>query len=448
MGTEPVRHIGCPVSKVVKIALFTGCCAVFCISQGSLQIAVRGQPGASSAPAISTDGKNSCVECHALMGEKLAAPISALQDDVHAKRGLSCAACHGGDPSQNDPGLAMSPRKGFVGKPKPRDVPAFCGKCHSNAEFMKTFNPSLRIDQEAEYQTSVHGKLIRQGDAKPATCISCHGYHGIRAVADSNAPVYPLKVAETCAKCHGDTEYMRPYSIPTDQAQKYSKSVHADALLKKQDLSAPSCNDCHGNHGATPPGVASVANVCGVCHTRQLDLFQKSPHKTPFEAAQMAACVVCHSNHEISHPSDEMIGTGEKSTCVRCHTEGDSGYETAAKMRAGIDGLAQHIGRAKTSLDSAAYAGMEVSKPLFDLKEAEDRLINARVVIHSFSPRELDTLLEPGLQVASKAQQAGEHALNDLQFRRKGLAASLSVILLSVIAIYLKIRQIDSRRRD
>src|ERR1019366_918341 len=155
-------------------------------------------------------------------------------------------------------------------------VQGFCGKCHSNAETMKRFNPSLRVDQESEFATSVHGKRIAEGDTKPATCISCHGSHGIRAVKDPTSPVYPTNVAATCGKCHAKADYMKQYGIPTDQLQKYQTSVHAEAL--KKDLSAPTCNDCHGNHGAAPPGTASTANVCGTCHIRQAELFAKSPH--------------------------------------------------------------------------------------------------------------------------------------------------------------------------
>src|SRR6266540_7241295 len=32
-----------------------------------------------------------------------------------------------------------------------------CGRCHSDAQFMKRYNPALRVDQVAEYATSVHG---------------------------------------------------------------------------------------------------------------------------------------------------------------------------------------------------------------------------------------------------------------------------------------------------
>jgi hypothetical protein len=402
-------------------------------------------PKKASVPA--PKGKDSCVQCHTQMGDQLAAPVAAMQNDIHRQHGLSCADCHGGDPSQDDPELAMNARKGFVAKPAPKAIPGFCGKCHSNAEFMKTFNPAMRVDQEAEYATSLHGKLIKQGDTKPATCISCHGFHGVRAVSDNNAPVYPTNVAQTCGQCHANADYMRTYAIPTDQLQKYMGSVHAEALIKKQDLSAPTCNDCHGNHGAAPPGVASVANVCGTCHSRQSELFQQSPHKTPFEAAKLAACVVCHSNHEIRTPSDDMLGSGENSKCMTCHTQGDAGHQAAERMHGLMEQLTRQIDEAQVVLDRAVRAGMEVSRPLFELKDARDKLINARVVIHGFSPELFGAAVNPGLEVAKKTNRAGLDALAELQFRRKGLAASLIVISLALSAIYLKIRQIEGRNR-
>src|SRR5262245_27379611 len=145
---------------------------------------------------------NSCVKCHAEIGDELAAPIAQVQNDVHGLRGLSCASCHGGKPNDDEHRGSDDPRKGFVGTPAPRQVQSFCVKGHSNAEVMKRYNPAMRIDQEAEYVTSIHGKKIAQGDQKPATCISCHGFHGVKAVKDSSAPVFPTHVAETCGRCH------------------------------------------------------------------------------------------------------------------------------------------------------------------------------------------------------------------------------------------------------
>ena len=43
----------------------------------------------------------------------------------------------------------------------PADIPDFCGRCHSNIEYMRHFNPSPRTDQLAEYWTSGHGKQLK-----------------------------------------------------------------------------------------------------------------------------------------------------------------------------------------------------------------------------------------------------------------------------------------------
>lgn len=391
--------------------------------------------------------KDSCIECHSQMDGALSEPVQQVKSDVHGARGLSCVDCHRGDATQDDPAAAMDRKKGFIGKPKPADVPAFCGKCHSNADFMKNFNPGIRVDQEKEYLTSVHGKLLKTGDQKVATCISCHSNHGIRAINDPLSKVYALNVAETCSRCHANGDYMKDYKIPHDQHEKYSASVHAKALYERQDLSAPTCNDCHGNHGAAPPGLASVSNVCGQCHVRQATLFQSSPHKTVFDLMQTGECVQCHSNHGISSPSDEMLGVGEKSACTYCHGKGDSGYEAAEKMRAKIDEMAASITRSTEILNRAERAGMEVSKAKFDLNEAKDALTHSRVLVHTFSPDEVDKVINPGIDVSNKGHNAGVAALAELSFRRKGLATSLFFILFLAALIYLKVREVESRQR-
>jgi hypothetical protein len=337
---------------------------------------------------------------------------------------------------------AMDPRKAFV-RPTPRQVAAFCGKCHSNPELMKPYNPSLRVDQESEYVTSVHGKRIAQGDDKPATCISCHGNHGIVAVKDPTSPVYPTHVADTCARCHASPDYMKSYGIPTDQYRKYAASVHGEALLKNHDISAPTCNTCHGNHGAAPPGSVTVGNVCGTCHVRQADLFNASPHQGAFETLDLPQCVACHNNHDVNHPSDSFVGTTTGAACVQCHEKGDDGFQAATMIHARLITLVTAIGNADSVLDRAAQAGMEVSRARFDLNGARDNLTNARVLVHGFSVDGLEKATVPGMKIAEDAQQAGQKALGELLFRRKGLAVSLVVIALAIVAVYLKIRQIE-----
>lgn len=395
--------------------------------------------------------KNSCIECHAKLDDpRLSAPAKLFDNDVHKARGLMCNDCHGGDPNANTNEAAHDLRKGYLGKPKTLDIPAYCGKCHSDANLMKRFNPSLRVDQEREYYTSVHGRLLKEkGETRVATCISCHSVHGIRSPSDPLSSVYPTNVADTCAKCHASADYMRPFGIPSDQFDKYKISVHAKTLYDKQDLSAPTCNDCHGNHGATPPGIASVANVCGQCHARQAELFQTSPHKKAFDEKQLGECITCHGNHAIPKPGDQMIGTQTGALCLNsgCHKPGDKGFIAAGAMRSRIDELIASIDKSNAILNLAERKGMEVSKPKFELKGATDALTHARVLIHSSSSAEIDKVAGPGLDVANKGYQAGVEALAELSFRRKGLAVSLVFILFLAGLVYLKIRQIESRQR-
>src|SRR3970282_2498972 len=92
----------------------------------------------------------------------------------------------------------------------------------------------------------------------------------------------PLRVARTCGACHADATTMAGYKIPTDQLAKYTESVHWKTMSAKGDLSAPTCNDCHGNHGAAPPGISWVGNVCSQCHATMGQFFRESRHAQTF----------------------------------------------------------------------------------------------------------------------------------------------------------------------
>ena len=389
---------------------------------------------------------DNCATCHLALGiTTLTKPAEDYKSDVHAAKGFGCAACHGGDP--NIMGLeAMDRKKGYIGKPTPIQAVEVCGKCHSDANFMRRYNPSLRIDQVAEYYTSVHGKRLKeQSDQKVATCASCHTPHSIRPPSDSRSSVHPTRVANTCGSCHANAAYMAPYKIPTDQLEQYQQSVHWKMIINKSDLSAPTCNDCHGNHGAAPPGVSSVANVCGQCHAVNAELFNKSAHSKIFAQMGISGCATCHSNHAIVETSDAMLGGGDKSACATCHPAGSSGGALAASMLGSIDRLKAGYEKALAVLTKAEHAGMEVSQPLFELNEAKTTLIKARATIHGFDQALLDKEVEPGVAVSEKAYARGVKAMNELQFRRNGLAISTLIILALIIGLILKIRQMERK---
>jgi hypothetical protein len=402
---------------------------------------------AAQAPSAS----NTCLSCHATRSDaRLSTPAAQFsQPDVHRERGFQCVDCHGGDPRAGDEARAHAADAGFTRALSGTAQIATCARCHSDAELMRRFSPRQRVDQAAEYATSVHGKRLATGDTKVATCASCHGAHGIRLVRDAASPVYPTNVAATCARCHADPEHMRGYTmegrstpLPTNQSAAYQTSVHYAALVKGHDLSAPTCNDCHGNHGAAPPGVGAITNVCGTCHAVFAQKFETSVHKQIFDKG----CVECHGNHAIRKPTDEMLGTGAHAVCAECHSGADDkGAAAAATMRAGLDRLEGEIGRSSALVARVKNAGMEMSGQELALGMARTRLTLARTEVHAFDPARLAPILEEGMKMALDVEQAGNRAVEDLRFRRFGLALSLGAMLLVVVALGLKIRQIERR---
>lgn len=333
----------------------------------------RAFPGAAAAllliavsPAVAAaqaEGRTSCETCHSdaeLFDEASLEIVEHYQDDIHAAAGLSCHDCHGGNPAAEaaedlllakDEAFEANP---YRGAPRRGEIPSFCGRCHSDPAYMRRFNPDLRVDQEQEYWTSYHGAALREGSTIAATCVDCHSNHGIRAVSDPSSGVFPTRVAETCRGCHSDAERMAEVkladgrALPTDQYARWRESVHAAALFDKGDVSAPTCNDCHGNHGATPPGVDSVGFVCGQCHGREARLFRESNKHAGFEmhnelvtdageegcaachvepeapaaltgVRSFSECATCHGNHAIVRPTVAMLGPLPEAPCVFCH---------------------------------------------------------------------------------------------------------------------------------
>jgi predicted CXXCH cytochrome family protein len=400
---------------------------------------------AAAAPAAAAE--DSCLQCHGGLAEaRLSDPVRRTAGDVHFSKGLACVSCHGGDGTAAAKEAAHDPAKGYVGAPRGEAEVRACARCHSDAAFMRNFDPAIRVDQEAQYRQSHHGKKLAGGDAKVATCSSCHGNHGVKSADDPTSPVYPTHVPDTCGRCHGDPKAMEGRKIPTDVVAKFRSSVHGRALLERGDLAAPACNSCHGNHGATPPEVANVANVCGTCHQQQATLFRGSRKKADFDRNDQPECVLCHQHHDIAAPSDAMLGTGEASVCLQCHEdEDDEGRRASVKWEKGFADLVARLESSRALLDRAEEAGMEVSEPLYRLTEARDALTEARVLIHGFETGKVLEKIEAGAKIAEETRKDGEAALAEIDYRRLGLYVSLACILVLALGLWLKIRQVDAR---
>ncbi|NIO37435.1 hypothetical protein GTO27_06995, partial [Candidatus Bathyarchaeota archaeon] len=389
--------------------------------------------------------QNYCIECHRELEDELLAPVETFKMDIHQQFGLSCADCHGGNPLEEDIDLAKD--NTFKGSPQRLDIPEFCASCHSDSSYMRRFNPSRRVDQLDMYWTSEHGQLLKKGDTKVALCTDCHAAHGIQAATHPKSWTFSWNIPETCSRCHADKNYMKDYRIPTKQWDDYKESVHAYALFEKKDLSAPVCNDCHGNHGATPPEVTSIAFVCRQCHPSAGELFSQSPHKKAFDEMGLSECEVCHGNHKILPPSDEMLGTGEKAVCIQCHESDSKPYQIASRIKEKLDEFIQKIQIADNLLERADRQGVEVSEPKFRLTEANTMLVMVRNLTHSFSLMEIEEKIEEGKNVVAEVTKAGEAALREAKFRKTGLIIATCFIFLLSIALYLKIKQITKRTK-
>lgn len=144
-----------------------------------------GMWGAVLVPAWSAE--NNCAKCH----EQTAAPESAgpahsfaeWQKSIHAKRGISCDACHGGDALAKDKAAA---HQGIAQSSDPSSriyfdkIPETCGACH--AKELKGF------------KVSVHYKELESSGRGP-NCVTCHGSMATRLMT-------PREMESICTLCH------------------------------------------------------------------------------------------------------------------------------------------------------------------------------------------------------------------------------------------------------
>lgn len=461
--------------------------------------------------------QDKCYTCHESIGDK---PSELFKHDVHFKKGISCAHCHGGNSKAEEMEEGMDKSKGFLGVPKGDDISKACAACHSNAEkmksfgstlptnqwemlqtsvhgklsltakehiaqcttchnahgivsvknsaspvypvnvvrtcakchsdpaFMRSYNPSLAVDQLDKYRTSVHGQRNAKGDPKVAECASCHGSHDIRSAKDTKSKVQATNIPQTCATCHSNAEYMKAYKIPTDQFEKFVSSVHGTALLVKKDVGAPACNSCHGNHGAMPPGITSISKVCGTCHALNADLFSSSPHKKAFDDRKLPECETCHGSHAIIAATNQLLGVTQEAVCSRCHSdnEKDKGFAAAQSMRAQIDSLEHAIVNASSVVDEAEQKGMEIGEAKFKLRDARQARFQSRTMIHSFDEAKFRDVVQPGLATAAVVADEANRAVEEYFFRRIGLGVATLIITVFAFSLFLYIRRLERQQ--
>jgi len=139
-----------------------------------------------------------------------------------------------------------------------------------------------------------------------------------------------------------------------------------------------------------------------------------------------------------------MLGMDPGAVCTECHQSGKYGApladEKVRQMRQGLDQLKAQVAAAREKLDEAERLGMEIRKPRFRLREAQNALTNARSLVHSFAVKPMKEAIDAGLTVGREVEQAGEKEIKKYTFRRIWLALSLVPILIVVVLLLRYIR--------
>jgi cytochrome c553 len=379
--------------------------------------------------------QESCAACH---GE-----FALLErETIHARAGIDCVACHGGSPGVFELPAAHA---GLSPLPAgPRAGVELCSGCHADPGRMHGFG--LRTDQKLLYDTSAHGmRLAESDDPAVATCISCHGAHGVRPTSDPRSPVHPQRQPETCGRCHADQALMARYELPADTLELFRGSVHGRALLERGSLASPACADCHGAHGATPPRVDEVGRVCGSCHRPALEQFERGQHLAAARQGLLKECVSCHGSHAVTPPGLQMLTGGEPGHCGSCHQRDPEVLALGAGLHAALSGFDRDMQAAEQALAEAARRGSPVEHARELLVEARALRRAAAPVVHALSPGALDDLLEPGRGLLASALERVELERRAQRDRRILVLVFVGVVLLLAGVLLVHAREVAGR---
>ena len=90
-----------------------------------------------------------------------------------------------------------------------------------------------------------------------------------------------------------------------------------------------------------------------------------------------------------------------------------------------------------------AIINILASQLLPALSTAREKLIKARVDLHTMDGARVEETTKAGEKLAKQANQDGVQALAEYAFRRKGLALSLLAIAFVVVCLWLLIRNLE-----
>jgi predicted CXXCH cytochrome family protein len=172
--------------------------------------------------------------------------------------------------------------------------------------------------------------------------------------------------------------------------------------------------------------------------------FVESVMAEAWEQEGYGGCGECHDNHGVHKTFDDMVGTGDRSVCINCHSEGDEGYESAGTIREHLGGLVAAYDEAEAKRAEVHRKGMEDEEIGFLLQESHQGLVQARTLVHTFDPAQVGEKTGEGVVKASEALSLAIEQIRESGTRKRGFGLVTVFIIILVVALYLKIRQIDA----
>ncbi len=154
-----------------------------------------------SKHAASAHGVLGCQDCH-----------TSIKDFPHPAKvpKVQCVTCH----DQEAKNFATSAHS-ILGE-------AACATCHGSVHELTTTESlapekctECHADEVKEFTASIHGQAATRGDRDAPKCTSCHGsIHEVKAASEPDSTIARKNLADTCAKCHSNPEFLSRHMIP------------------------------------------------------------------------------------------------------------------------------------------------------------------------------------------------------------------------------------------
>ncbi len=346
-----------------------------------------------------------CFLCHSEVRSK-------YKLSIHYFENVFCSDCHGGNENTLDIKRAHS--KNFKGKFTKKEIIDICSKCHSSAEKMAPYG--IPFNQKELYMMSAHGKLLLENRETP-TCSHCHEYHELYKAESENSPVNRFKVSYLCGNCH------------KMEFEDYSKSIHFE-YVKMGREDSPTCVDCHGSHGAYPPGFKDIDKICGKCHIKERENFLKSFHYKYFIELGIKECEACHDNHKIEKA--DIILWDKK--CTECHSQKEEAFKIKEEIKSLLVETENSYKFAEEWVSKIEKIPLETEDLINRLKGAKMGIDNEMGILHTLDVKKITEFIN---QYKGVYDDVAHEAINKYKLFKTRYLLIPALWILIIVTVFL-----------